>query len=156
SSPTSTSASSSASTGRGRCGSSRSAAPASASRWSSASPTRITAASRSPARRGRAPRSRCGCRCCATRRPAPPGRDIERTSGTESAKKILVIEDEPDIVRGLADALRFEGFEVEARGTGSDGLDAAGEWGPDLVLLDLMLPDDNGYRVCEALRQRDP
>ncbi len=75
---------------------------------------------------------------------------------TESAKKILVIEDEPDIVRGLSDALRFEGFEVEARETGSEGLHAAGEWGPDLVLLDLMLPDDNGYRVCEALRERDP
>jgi DNA-binding response OmpR family regulator len=75
---------------------------------------------------------------------------------TEGAKKILVIEDEPDIVRGLKDALSFEGFEVEACGTGAGGLRAAGEWGPDLILLDLMLPDDNGYRVCEALRERDP
>ncbi len=75
---------------------------------------------------------------------------------TDGAKKILVIEDEPDIVRGLKDALSFEGFEVEACGTGALGLRAAGEWGPDLILLDLMLPDDNGYRVCEALRERDP
>ncbi len=75
---------------------------------------------------------------------------------TETARKILVIEDEPDIVRGLTDALSFEGFEVQARGTGLDGLEAAAAWGPDLVLLDLMLPDDNGYRVCEALRERDP
>lgn len=71
-------------------------------------------------------------------------------------KKILVVEDEPDIVRGLRDALEFEGFEVQARGTGSEGLSAAAEWEPDCVLLDLMLPDDNGYRVCETLRARDP
>ena len=74
----------------------------------------------------------------------------------EPRRKILVIEDEPDIVRGLTDALEFEGFEVQSRGTGNDGLDAAMEWDPDLVLLDLMLPDDNGYRVCEALRARNP
>ena len=70
-------------------------------------------------------------------------------------KRILVIEDEPDIVRGLRDALEFEGFEVQARGTGAEGLVAAMDWAPDAVLLDLMLPDDNGYRVCETLRQRD-
>src|SRR3954464_8675361 len=70
-------------------------------------------------------------------------------------KRILVIEDEPDIVRGLRDALEFEGFDVEARGTGAEGLAAAMDWAPDAVLLDLMLPDDNGYRVCETLRQRD-
>jgi DNA-binding response OmpR family regulator len=72
-----------------------------------------------------------------------------------SKKRILVIEDEPDIVRGLRDALEFEGFEVQARGTGAEGMVAAMDWAPDAVLLDLMLPDDNGYRVCETLRQRD-
>ena len=71
------------------------------------------------------------------------------------SKRILIIEDEPDIVRGLRDALEFEGFEVEARGTGSEGLATAMDWAPDCVLLDLMLPDDNGYRVCETLRSRD-
>ena len=70
-------------------------------------------------------------------------------------KRILVIEDEPDIVRGLRDALEFEGFEVQARGTGAEGLAAAMDLSPDCVLLDLMLPDDNGYRVCETLRARD-
>jgi DNA-binding response OmpR family regulator len=71
-------------------------------------------------------------------------------------KKILIIEDEPDIVRGLRDALQFEGFEVDARSTGAEGLAAAMDWIPDCVLLDLMLPDDNGYRICETLRSRDP
>jgi DNA-binding response OmpR family regulator len=74
----------------------------------------------------------------------------------EPHKKILVIEDEPDIVRGLRDALEFEGFLVDARGTGAEGLEAAMDWDPDLILLDLMLPDDNGYRVCETLRARNP
>jgi DNA-binding response OmpR family regulator len=77
-------------------------------------------------------------------------------SGGGGGKKILIIEDEPDIVRGLRDALEFEGFQVEARGTGLEGLDAASEWTPNCVLLDLMLPDENGYRVCETLRSRDP
>jgi DNA-binding response OmpR family regulator len=75
--------------------------------------------------------------------------------GDNPKKRILVIEDEPDIVRGLRDALEFEGFEVLARGTGAEGLLAAMDWSPDAVLLDLMLPDDNGYRVCETLRARD-
>ena len=43
----------------------------------------------------------------------------------------------------------------QARGTGAEGLAAAMDWAPDCVLLDLMLPDDNGYRVCETLRARD-
>ena len=77
------------------------------------------------------------------------------TDELPAKKRILVIEDEPDIVRGLRDALEFEGFEVQAKGTGAEGLIAAMDWAPDAVLLDLMLPDDNGYRVCETLRQRD-
>src|SRR3954469_8062069 len=70
-------------------------------------------------------------------------------------KRILVIEDEPDIVRGLRDALTFEGFEVEARGTGAEGLAAAMDWTPDCALIDLMLRDDNGHHGCETLRGRD-
>ncbi len=77
---------------------------------------------------------------------------------TESAesKRILIIEDEPDIIRGLTDALEFEGFEVRAVSTGAAGLEAAREMRPHCVLLDLMLPDDNGYHVCESLRADDP
>ncbi len=67
-------------------------------------------------------------------------------------RKILVIEDEPDIVRGLKDALGFEGFDVEAAGTGEEGVKAARETAPDCVILDLMLPDANGYQVCERIR----
>ncbi|HTE56501.1 MAG TPA: response regulator transcription factor [Kofleriaceae bacterium] len=71
-------------------------------------------------------------------------------------KQILIIEDEPDIVRGLEDALEFEGFQVHSASTGEQGISLAKETQPDCVLLDLMLPDDNGYRVCEQLRVLDP
>jgi DNA-binding response OmpR family regulator len=68
-------------------------------------------------------------------------------------KKVLVIEDEPDIVRGLKDALEFEDYDVFAAFEGKDGVRLAKERSPDLVILDLMLPDVNGYAVCEELRR---
>jgi DNA-binding response OmpR family regulator len=77
-------------------------------------------------------------------------------AGASERKRILVIEDEPDLVRGLVAALEFEGFEVQAASTGAEGLELARADAPDCVLLDLMLPDDNGYRVCEALRAIEP
>jgi DNA-binding response OmpR family regulator len=67
-------------------------------------------------------------------------------------RRILLIEDEPDIVRGLTDALEFEGFQVESAATGKDGVRLARENEPDCVILDLMLPDENGYQVCEQIR----
>jgi DNA-binding response OmpR family regulator len=73
-----------------------------------------------------------------------------------TGKTILVIEDEPDIIRGLRDALEFEGFEVHAASSAGEGLALAADLHPDCVVLDLMLPDDNGFNVCEALRGRDP
>jgi DNA-binding response OmpR family regulator len=70
----------------------------------------------------------------------------------EERRRILVIEDEPDIVRGLKDALEFEGFAVESAGSGKDGVRLARELAPDCIILDLMLPDANGYQVCEQIR----
>jgi DNA-binding response OmpR family regulator len=67
-------------------------------------------------------------------------------------KKILIIEDEPDIARGLRDSLEFEGFEVLAAAEGRDGIKQARERAPDCVILDLMLPGVNGYAVCEEIR----
>ncbi|MCB9588805.1 MAG: response regulator transcription factor [Polyangiaceae bacterium] len=71
-------------------------------------------------------------------------------------RKILIIEDEPHIVLGLEDALRFEGFDVVSRSNGRGGVDAAKSERPDCILLDLMLPDMNGYQVCETIRRSDP
>src|SRR4051812_16193237 len=71
-------------------------------------------------------------------------------------KTILIIEDEPHIVLGLKDALEFEGFRVASAGKGRDGVTLAKHEKPDAVLLDLMLPDVNGYKVCEDLRRWNP
>jgi DNA-binding response OmpR family regulator len=68
-------------------------------------------------------------------------------------KTILIIEDEPQIVMGLRDSLEFEGFRVVSAGKGRDGVALARSEGPDAVILDLMLPDVNGYTVCEELRR---
>ncbi len=70
-----------------------------------------------------------------------------------SRKKLLLIEDEPDIVRGLGDALGFEGFEVRSASTGAEGVALARSEQPDCILLDLMLPDMNGYQVCSEVRR---
>ena len=71
-------------------------------------------------------------------------------------RRILIIEDEPDIARGLKDALEFEGFEVLTSGRGREGIKALRERGANLVILDLMLPDINGFSVCEEIRQSHP
>jgi DNA-binding response OmpR family regulator len=71
-------------------------------------------------------------------------------------RRVLIIEDEPDLVRGLRDALEFEGFDVVSAGLGREGARLARERGPDLVLLDLMLPDMNGFSVCEEIRVANP
>jgi DNA-binding response OmpR family regulator len=70
-------------------------------------------------------------------------------------KKILVVEDEPHIVLGLTDAFEFEGFEVVSAGTGRDGITVFRAERPAAVVLDLMLPDTNGFKVCEELRRLD-
>jgi DNA-binding response OmpR family regulator len=66
---------------------------------------------------------------------------------------VLLIEDEPDMVRGLRDAMQFEGFTLLSAATGADGVALARKERPDLIVLDLMLPDMNGYLVCEEIRQ---
>jgi len=71
-------------------------------------------------------------------------------------KTILIIEDEPHIVMGLRDSLEFEGFGVISASKGKDGIQLARAENPDAVILDLMLPDINGYAVCEELRRLNP
>ncbi len=73
----------------------------------------------------------------------------------EARKTILVIEDEPHILLGLKDALSFEGYRVVTASCGKEGLTQARAERPHVVLLDLMLPDMNGYQICEELRRQD-
>ena len=69
--------------------------------------------------------------------------------------RILLVEDDPSLALGLCDTLEFEGFEVEHARTGQEGIAAARKNHPDCIILDLMLPDTNGYKVCEQIRQND-
>ena len=68
-------------------------------------------------------------------------------------RKILVVEDESTIVAPLTAALEREGFEAHVAGTVADAIESAGRLDPDLVLLDLMLPDGSGFDVCRELRK---
>ena len=67
---------------------------------------------------------------------------------------ILLIEDEPALVRGLSDALRTNGFDVVVETDGTRGLDAALADRADLIVLDVMLPGVNGYEICRAVRHQ--
>jgi DNA-binding response OmpR family regulator len=68
--------------------------------------------------------------------------------------RILIVEDEPALLRGLKDTFAAQGHEVLAASDGEQGLAMALDRGPDLVLLDIMLPRVNGYEICRAVRER--
>jgi len=68
--------------------------------------------------------------------------------------RILIVEDEREMARGIKDLLEFEGYEVTVAGTGKEGLALSGRRDVDCIILDLMLPDMNGYQVCQEIRQQ--
>ncbi|MFC2083603.1 response regulator transcription factor [Bacteroidota bacterium] len=70
-------------------------------------------------------------------------------------EKILIIEDEEDLVRGLKLNFTDEGYEVDWSLNGKEGYRKAKEDNPDLILLDIMLPEMNGLDICKKLRQND-
>jgi two-component system alkaline phosphatase synthesis response regulator PhoP len=65
---------------------------------------------------------------------------------------ILIIEDDPTIMRVVKDNCVARGHRVLTARDGEEGLDAALNRGPDLILLDLMLPQVNGYEICRSVR----
>jgi two-component system, OmpR family, KDP operon response regulator KdpE len=69
-----------------------------------------------------------------------------------SGQRVLVVDDEPQIVRGLRVILRNAGYDVEASATREEALDALSVRPPDLMVLDLKLPDGSGIDVLESLR----
>ena len=68
--------------------------------------------------------------------------------------RILIVDDEPEMVRGLEDNFRFEGYQTLAATTGKEGLALALREAPDLILLDIMMPELSGWDVLRALRQK--
>jgi DNA-binding response OmpR family regulator len=66
--------------------------------------------------------------------------------------KILIVDDEPNIVISLEFLMKKEGFEVAVAGDGEEALACVASFNPDLILLDVMMPKKSGFEVCEALR----
>src|SRR5688572_4245251 len=70
-------------------------------------------------------------------------------------RRVLIVEDETDIRDMLAYNLKQEGYDVATVDTGGAALDEVNQFSPDLVVLDLMLPDISGVEVCRRIRGRD-
>ncbi len=68
-------------------------------------------------------------------------------------KKILIADDEPNIVVSLEFLMKQKGYAVRVANTGEDALAAIGEFGPDLILLDVMMPHMSGYDLCQRVRE---
>lgn len=68
------------------------------------------------------------------------------------AARVLIVDDEPNIVLSLEFLLGREGYEIAIAHNGSDALDLAASFRPDLVVLDVMLPAIDGFEVCRRLR----
>jgi two-component system response regulator RegX3 len=88
--------------------------------------------------------------------PLGPPPSFPGTLPTVAALKrtVLLVEDEESITAPLSEALSREGFEPVIAGTAAEALELASSRSPDLVLLDLMLPDGSGLDVCRELRSR--
>ena len=70
--------------------------------------------------------------------------------------KVLIVDDEESILVGLKDNFELEGYDVEVARDGEEALAKVDEFGPDLVLLDLMLPKKNGFEICRSVRRSRP
>ena len=72
-------------------------------------------------------------------------------SETSDPRRVLVVDDEPNIVDVIGMALRFQGFNVASAANGRDAIARVGDFKPDLMVLDVMLPDMEGFDVAERL-----
>ena len=66
--------------------------------------------------------------------------------------KVLIVDDEEDIVMVLRKRLETKGFEVDFAHESQKGLEKAKQWQPDLIILDVMMPIMNGYQLCRAIK----
>lgn len=88
-------------------------------------------------------------------RPAQPRLSVLlRTDG--SKPRVLVVDDEADLTRAVVAALIHDGWDAQGVTTGRAAVTAAADWPPDLVVLDVMLPDINGFDVLAQLRAEAP
>ena len=78
--------------------------------------------------------------------------EAKRKTEGLAGKRVLVVEDDPSIAMGLRINLESEGYLVDLAADGERGLELARRESPDLMVLDLMLPRMDGYKVCRALK----
>jgi two-component system OmpR family response regulator len=76
-----------------------------------------------------------------------------QSSGARGSERLLVVDDEIDIADLLATGLRFVGFDVRAAHSGAEALAVAAEFRPYLLVLDVMLPDIDGFELCRQIRR---
>jgi two-component system, OmpR family, response regulator len=76
---------------------------------------------------------------------------MDRVTDNGTHHRVLVVDDEPNIVDVISMALRFQGFDVESAGTGADAIAAVAAFKPELIVLDVMLPDMEGFDVARRL-----
>ncbi|MDF3046615.1 MAG: response regulator [Ornithinibacter sp.] len=89
-----------------------------------------------------------------TSRTASAPSTLQRPDGR--AVRVLVVDDEPNLTELLSMALRYEGWEVRSAASGLAAVRAAKDFGPDAVVLDMMLPDLDGLEVLRRMRGEDP
>ena len=70
----------------------------------------------------------------------------------DNGKKILLVDDEPNVVKSLAFVLRKEGYDVSSASNGEDAMTMIQESKPSLMFLDVMMPRKNGYEVCQEVK----
>ncbi len=80
--------------------------------------------------------------------------ELTRADGTPI--RALVVDDGVNLAELVAMALRYEGWEVRTAHSGSEGVAATGRFGPDVIVLDVMLPDFDGLEVLRRVRARTP
>lgn len=83
----------------------------------------------------------------------PEAAQAQEITGKTSSARILFIDDEAQIARAVRAGLALSGFSVEWAATGKDGMERITQWRPDVVLLDLTLPDIDGLEVCRQVRE---
>jgi len=69
------------------------------------------------------------------------------------AKKILIIDDDAHLRESLSEVLDLEGFTCFEAGNAKSGIDSAKKNNPDVVILDIQLPDSSGFQICQELRK---
>lgn len=87
---------------------------------------------------------------------SPPTSETKTDTLTGSAKRILLVDDDPEIIESLRYALGAKGYAISVARDGNQGLALAERDSPDMVILDMMMPKRSGFLVLERLRRTQP